>query len=187
MSSVPVDPVRSSEASSAPAAIPAGRLAAITLASVAAGGHAVLIAQQATVWWGYGAMMAALAVMYAAIAIGLAVRPTIPVLYASIAGAMASTVLYVVSRTAGLPFGPGPTAAPNFTDPLHGPGHPNYEALASRAATVGPLDLGCLIAQVALIVLLVSLLPEGRRRPATNALCVVGATLWALRWAGVLT
>lgn len=173
-------------APAAPGAIPAARLAAITLASVAAGVHAVLIAQQASIWWGYGVVMAAIAAVQAAIAIGLALRPTARVVTAAIVGTVTSTLLYVVSRTSGLPFGPGPANAPRFTDPLHSSGHPNYAALTGRAEPVGLLDLGCLVAEVALIVLLVSMLPDRRRRFATNALCAVGAVLWALRWTGVL-
>jgi hypothetical protein len=166
--------------------IPANRLAAITLASVAAGVHAVLIAQQGQIWWGYGALVATIAIAGAAIAIGLALRPSPRVLYAAIAGTVASSLLYVISRTIGFPFGPGPAGAARFTDPLHGPGHPNYEALVGRAEPVGLLDLGCLIAEIALVVLLVSMLPEGRRRSVTNVLCAVGAALWVFRWTGVL-
>jgi hypothetical protein len=173
-------------APAAPAVIPASRLAAITLASIAAGVHAVLIAQQATIWWAYGALIAAIAVVQAAIAIGLALRPTTRIVTAAIAGTVTSALLYVISRTAGLPFGPGPTDAPRFTDPLHSAGHPNYAALTGRAEPVGLLDLGCLVAEVALIVLLVAMLPDRRRRLATNALCTIGAVLWALRWSGVL-
>ena len=169
-----------------PAAIPATRLAAITLASVAAGVHAVLIAQQGQIWWGYGVLIAAIAIAGAAIAIALAVRPTIGVLYVAIAGAVVSSILYVISRTVGFPFGPGPAGALRFTDPLHGPGNPNYDALIGRAEPVGLLDLGSLIAEIALVVLLVSMLPERRRRSVTNVLCAVGAALWVFRWTGIL-
>jgi hypothetical protein len=169
-----------------PGVIPATRLTAIILASIAAGVHAVLVAQQATIWWGYGALIAAIALVQGAIAIGLALRPTARVVTAAIGGTVLSTLLYVVSRTSGLPFGPGPAEALRFTDPLHSAGHPNYAALTGRAEPVGLLDLGCLVAEVSLIVLLVAMLPERRRRLATNALCAVGAVLWALRWTGVL-
>ena len=137
-------------------------------------------------WWGYGALMAAIAVVFGAVAAGLLVRPTPGVVLAAIAGTVTSTVLYVVSRTSGLPFGPGPTSTASFSDPLHGPGHPQYEALSGRAEAVGPIDLGYLLTGIALVVILVGLLPEHRRRPTANALCCAGAALWALRWAGVL-
>jgi hypothetical protein len=166
--------------------IPASRLAAITLASVAAGVHAVLIAQQGQIWWGYGVLIAAIAIAGAAIAIALALRPTTAVISGAIAATVTSSILYVISRTVGFPFGPGPTETFRFTDPLHGPGHPDYDALVGRAAAVGPLDLGCLVAEIALVVLLVTMLPEGRRRSVTNVLCAVGAALWVFRWTGVL-
>jgi hypothetical protein len=184
VSTVPADGLTAAPA--APVVIPPTRLAAITLASIAAGVHAVLIAQQAQIWWGYGALVAAIAVAGAAIAIALALRPTTRVVSTAIAGTVTSTLFYVVSRTAGLPFGPGPASAPRFTDPLHGPGHPNYAAVAGRAEPVGLLDLGCLVAEIALVALLVSMLPEGRRRPAANVLCAVGAALWVFRWTGLL-
>lgn len=167
------------------AVIPAGRLAAITLASVAGGVHLVLIAQQASVWWGYGALMAVIAAVEIAVAIALAVRPSPGVVIAGIVGVTTSIVLYVVSRTSGLPFGPGPARAAQFSDPFH-TGHADIGVLVGRAEPVGALDLGCLVSEVALIVLLVTLLPERRRRPVTNALCAVGVGLWVLRWAGVL-
>ncbi len=169
-----------------PAVIPANRLAAITLASVAAGVHAVLIAQQAQVWWGYGALMAAIAIAGAAIAIAVALRPTTSVFYAAIAGTVTSTLLYVMSRTVGMPFGPGPAPSLRFTDPLHGPGQAVYADFNGRAESVGLLDLGSLVAEIALVVLLVSMLPEGRRRSVTNVLCAVGAALWVFRWTGVI-
>ena len=66
VSSMPADGMTTT---ATPAVIPATRLAAITLASVAAGVHAVLIAQQGQIWWGYGALIAAIAIAGAAIAI----------------------------------------------------------------------------------------------------------------------
>lgn len=183
MSSVPVGGMT---APATPAAIPATRLTAITLASVAAGVHAVLIAQQGQIWWGYGALVAAIAIAGAAIAIALWLRPTATVVYVAIAGTVTSTLLYVISRTVGFPFGPGPSPSLTFTDPLHGPGHAKYVEYSGRAESVGLLDLGCLVAEIALVVLLVSMLPEGRRRSVTNVLCAAGAALWVSRWTGVL-
>ena len=123
----------------------------------------VLIAQQGQIWWGYGALVAAIAIAGAAIAIALWLRPTTTVVYAAIAGTVTSTLLYVISRTVGFPFGPGPSPSLTFTDPLHGPGHAKYAEYSGRAESVGLLDLGCLVAEIALVVLLVSMLPD---RPA---------------------
>ena len=81
--------------------IPAGRLAAITLASVAGGVHLVLIAQQASVWWGYGALMAAIAAAEIGVAIALRRPPHARRRDRGIVGVTASIVLYVVSRTVG--------------------------------------------------------------------------------------
>src|SRR5262249_13903380 len=123
VSSVPVGAAPTEEQTAGAAVIPAGRLAAITLASVAGGAHLVLMGQQAAAWWGYGELMAVIAAIEIGVAIALVVRPTPSVIVAGIAGIGASVVLYVVSRTAGLPFGPGPAQAASFTGPFHA-GHP---------------------------------------------------------------
>jgi hypothetical protein len=169
----------------APSVIPASRLAGITLASVAAGMHAVLIADRGSIWWGYGALMAVTAVALAVAAGALALHASPAVVTAAIGSAVADTILDVVAHTSGLPFGPGPAAGPQFTDPLHGPGHPNYAALIDAAEPLRPLDLGCLTAEVALIVLLVSLLPARSRRRTANLLCAAGVLLWAVGWTGL--
>jgi len=170
----------------APSVIPASTLAGITLASVAAGMHAVLIADRASIWWGYGALMAVTAAALAVAAGALALQASPAVVAAAIGGAVASTIVDVVAHTSGLPFGPGPAADPRFTDPLHGPGHPNYAALVDAAEPLRPLDVGCLSAEVALIVLLVCLLPAPARRRTANLLCAAGVLLWAVGWTGLL-
>ena len=166
--------------------IPASRLAGITLASVAAGMHAVLIADRAAIWWGYGAVMAAAAIALALAAAGLGLRRCSRVVAVAIPGVVASTLLDVVTHTSGLPFGPGPSSEPRFTDPLHGAGHPNYAALTNAVEPLRPLDVAGLAAEVALVVLLVYLLPGPARRRAANLLCAAGVLLWAVGWAGLL-
>ena len=90
--------------------IPASRLAEIALASVAAGTHAGADRAAGVGLVGLRRVMAAIAVVFAAVAVGLLVRPTPGVVLAAIGGTVTSTVLYVVGRTSGLPFGPGPTS-----------------------------------------------------------------------------
>jgi hypothetical protein len=171
----------------APQVIPASRLAGITLASVAAGMHAVLIADRSAIWWGYGAVMAGAALVLAAAAAGLGLRPSPRVVASAIVVTVSSTMLDVVTHTSGLPFGPGPSSEPRFTDPLAHAGHPNYAALTNAIAPLRPLDVGCLVAEVALVVLLVYLLPACVRRRAANLLCAAGVLLWAVAWTGLLS
>jgi hypothetical protein len=166
--------------------IPASRLAGITLASVAAGMHAVLIADRSAIWWGYGAVMAAAAIALALTAAGLGLRSCSRVVAVAIPGVVAATLVDVVSHTSGLPFGPGTSSEPRFTDPLHGAGHPNYAALTSAVEPLRPLDVGCLVADVALVILLVYLLPPAARRRTANVLCAAGVVLWAVSWTGLL-
>ena len=153
----------------------------------AAGTHAVLIAQQASVWWGYGVLMAATAVVVRGDRVGLA-RPADD--RGRLRGDRRCRGGHPALRRQphlGAPVRP----RPDRHGPLHRPAarprpSASTHALTGRAEAVGPIDLGYLVTGVALVAILVGLLPEHRRRPAANALCCAGAALWALRWAGVL-
>ncbi len=95
--------------------------------------------------------------------------------------------LYVVSRTAALPF-----------LPAHDEGHVEHLPVAGAAGNgvpvfphssiepVGLLDLTCLLAELALLVMLVALLPTNPRRVTANALMGLGLLAVAARAVGVL-
>ena len=87
-------------------------------------------------------------------------RPTTGVITASIIATVTSTLLYVISRTSGFPFGPGPANAPRFTDPLHAEGHPNYAALTDAPSRSGCSTSAAWWRRSRSIVLLVSMLPQ---------------------------
>jgi hypothetical protein len=90
---------------------------------------------------------------------------------AGIAGNLFIVVLYVVSYTWGMPF--GPTWVP-FDPAVAHLVNPEVLGTAATAAEMG-------------IVILLTLSLEGSlRRAVINALLVVGALLWALRIAGIL-
>lgn len=154
--------------------------AAICLATVAAGAHAVSTPDHWTWWRASGVLFAVLAVLQGAL---------VPALYygwrrtqVAIAGIVTNAgvaVLYVVSRTAGVPGAP-----PIYA---HG-GH----RIAGRAIIpgavegIGPFDLFTLVVELLLVVALLALLDGRTRRTAANALATAGATLWVLALVGVL-
>ena len=91
--------------------------------------------------------------------------------------------LYVVSRTAALPF-----------LPAHEEGHVEHLPVAGAAGNGVPIfphssiesDMTCLLAELALIVMLVALLPANPRRVTANALMGLGVLAVAARAVGVL-
>jgi hypothetical protein len=95
--------------------------------------------------------------------------------------------LYVLSRTVPLPF-----------LPAHDEGHVEHLPVAgatgngvpvfpqSNIEPVGILDMTCLLAELALIVMLVGVLPRSPRRFTTNALMGLGLAAVAARAVGVL-
>ena len=95
--------------------------------------------------------------------------------------------LYVLSRTVALPF-----------LPAHDDGHVEHLPVAGAAGngvpifpgssieSIGLLDMTCLLAELALLVMLVALLPTNPRRFTVNALMGLGLLAVAARAIGVL-
>ena len=77
---------------------------------------------------------------------------------------MAVVVLYVITRTVGMPLGP------------------HYGTVEDA----GPLDMSATIAEIGLVVALVTLLVGSYRRWTINALLSLGVVLWVLRLTGIL-
>ena len=80
-------------------------------------------------------------------------------------GNLGVVVLYLVSRTSGVPFGPH----------------------AGRAEEAGVLDMSTTAVELAAVVFLLSLLGGRERGLAINAVLVVGVAVWALRLTGFLS
>ena len=138
-------------------------LGAITcLSLVAALIHAWFIPEHYKEWWGYGLFFVGAAIGQAAYGpLLIWRRNSVALLHAGICANTAIVALYVVTRVYGIPLGPH----------------------ASVVESVGLLDLTSVVSELALVVLLVSLLPARQRRWAGNVLMVVGLLLWALRLA----
>ena len=95
--------------------------------------------------------------------------------------------LYVLSRTVSLPFLPPHDAGHVERLPVAGAagnGVPVFPQ--SSIEPVGILDMTCLLAELALIVMLVAFLPRSARRFTTDALMGLGLAAVAARAAGVL-
>ena len=95
--------------------------------------------------------------------------------------------LYVLSRTAALPFLPAHDEGHVEHLPVEGAagnGVPIFPR--SSIESVGLLDMTCLLAELGLLAMLVALLPTNPRRVTTNALMGLGLLAVAARAVGVL-
>jgi hypothetical protein len=116
------------------------------------------------VWWGYGVFFLGSAVAQGLLAVALLRWPGRAVALSGIAVNLAIIVTYIVSRTAGVPFGP-------------------HKHVAEPAAVV---DVACTTAEIVIVGLLVSLLDGRSRRWVGNGILAIGAVLWALRLTGTM-
>ena len=158
----------SRSAVAAPAAARAPRAAAPAVAAAlslgAAWVHLAYTASHFRLWWAYGAFFLAVGIGQALYAPLVLRWPRAPVALLGIAGNVAIVGMYVLSRTAGPPLGPH----------------------AGLPEAAGPVDVATTAAEVALVVILLSLLGGPTRRRVANLLLLAGALLWALRLTGRL-
>ncbi len=139
--------------------------AAAGLAFVAALIHLWATPEHFEEWWGYGAFFVAAATGQGIFGVALLRGPTRPlVLLAGIWANAAIAVLYVVTRTRGIPLGP-------------------HDGTVEDA---GVADMSATAAEMALVVAVVTLLGGAYRRWTINALLALGVLLWVLRLTGVL-
>jgi hypothetical protein len=147
-----------------------GALSAVTfgavaiLSGVAAGIHLGVAPEHFAEWWGYGTFFVVAALGEFALVALLALRPRAWVVQAGIWASLATILMYLVSRTSGIPLGP----ATGVVEPVELPG------LAATAA------------EGALVVVLCRLLAGRERRYTLNALGFVGGALWLAALAGAL-
>jgi hypothetical protein len=134
------------------------------LSGVAAGIHLGVAPQHFAEWWGYGAFFVLAAVGEGALVALLALRPRAWVVQAGIWASLATMLMYLVSRTSGIPLGP----ETGVVEPVE---------LSGLAATA---------AEGALVVVLCGLLDGRQRRFTLNALGLVGIALWIAALTGAL-
>ena len=152
-------------AESSPTGVSAAVHAAAALSLAAALIHLWAAPGFFEVWWGYGAFFLAAASAQGLFAVALLRWPGPAACLAGIFGNLAVVVLYVVTRTSGVPVGPH----------------------ATKAEEAGALDLTATALELATVVFLLSLLGGRARAFAVNAVLLVGAGFWVLRLAGFLS
>jgi hypothetical protein len=142
-----------------------GTLGAIACLSGLAGGiHLSVAPEHFDEWWGYGAFFLAAAVGECALVLLLALRARAWVVQAGIWTSLATMLMYLVSRTSGIPLGPE----------------------KGVVETVDLPGLAATAAEGALVVVLCLLLAGRERRYTLNALGLVGVALWIAALAGAL-
>jgi len=145
----------------------------VALASVFAGGiHLAVTAEHLEHWWVYGTFFIVTGLFQAAYAGLILRRPTWPVALTGIVVNLGIVLVWVASRTTGLP----------ITPPEDITSHRGTHEIEA----VGPADLAATGAELAVVCLLVTLLPPRMRRVTVNLLLVTGLCLWVLRLSGAL-
>ena len=145
----------------------------IALASLFAGViHLAVTPEHLEQWWAFGAFFIVTGLFQLAFALVVVRRPTWPVAVTGIAVNLGIVLVWVVSRTTGLP----------VTPPVDITSHEGTHVIEG----VGPADLAATGAELLVVCLLVTLLPPRMRRVAGNLLLATGGCLWALRLSGAL-
>jgi hypothetical protein len=146
--------------------------AAIVMSTAAALAHLVAAPSHFTWWPASGVFFVALGVGQLAYAVLLwrGVTPSRVVL-AGLWGTVGVILLYVASRTVGLPMTP--------PVPFHGGRWvPGRSMVPNGAKYVGPLDVFTVIAELLLLITLLSMLPKRAKARTANRLMWIGLALW---------
>jgi hypothetical protein len=171
-------------------------IVAASLLLLTAAIHAAVIPEHIREWWPAAVFFVLVATGQATQAVSLLHRATTLTLLAAIWSTVAVVGTYVWSRTSGLPFAPvdhgdahgaGRSLAGHAVGG-HGNGVPTFPGtpVPTSAEPVAGPDLTALVAELAVIALLVFLLPERPRRWTGNGILGCGAVLIVLRGTGVL-
>ena len=110
-------------------------------------------------WWAYGAFFLAAGAVQLAYGVLVLRWPRPLVALLGIGAHLAVVAMYVQTRTVGIPLGP-------------------HERVKER---VGAVDLATTVAEILVVVLLLTLVGARTRRWTVNLLLVAGAALWVLR------
>lgn len=117
------------------------------------------------VWWGYGTFFLGAAAAQGLFSVALLRWPGRVFSLAGIFGNLSIIMIYVLSRTSGVPFGPH----------------------AGRAEEAGVLDMSATGIELMIVVFLLTLLGGRERSVAINAVLLAGVAIWALRLTGFLS
>jgi steroid 5-alpha reductase family enzyme len=147
---------------------------AIVASSAAGVAHLVAVPSHYTWWPASGAFFAILGVVQLVLAAAL-LRGwrSHRLVLAALWGTVGVVLLYVASRTVGLPMEPGV--------PFHGGRWaPGRSIVPDAEKYVGPLDVFTLLAELIFVVSVVGTLPERMKQRATNRLMWIGLALWII-------
>lgn len=117
------------------------------------------------VWWGYGTFFLGVAAAQGLFSVALLRWPGPALSLAGILGNLSVILIYILSRTSGVPFGPH----------------------AGRAEDAGILDMSATGIELMTVVFLLTLLGGRERSVAINAVLLAGAAVWILRLTGFLS
>jgi len=152
---------------------------AIVLSATAGLAHLVVAPAHYTWWPAAGVFFVAIGVAQLAFAaLLLPGAPDRRIVLAGIWMTVAVVLVYVASRTVGIPGAP-PVAAHGGRWVI------GRSFVPDGAKHVGPLDIFTLLSEVLLVVTLLGMLPTRSRTRAVNGLLVIGLGLWGIAAIGV--
>jgi hypothetical protein len=135
------------------------------LATVSAGIDLAVAPERLAQWIGYGAFFFGAAAAQLALVVALATRPSPAIVQAGIWTTVGTMVMYLVSRTAGIPLGPD----------------------AGTVEGIDALGVTATVAEAALVVTLCTRLSGSQLRRTTSGLALVGVLLWLAAAGGYLS
>ncbi len=154
---------------------------AMLLTVGAASAHALTVPAHLRSWPASGVFFTLLAAGQVALAVALfRNRFGDRLIRVALWGTVGVVLLYLASRTVGLPFTPPVSAHGASLDP-------GRAIIPGAEQRVGSFDLFTLVFEVLSVVAFTGLLSAPARRRAVNGLMVAGVTLWGLAFAGVLS
>ena len=116
-------------------------------------------------WWGYGAFFIVITNVEIAIVGLLVIKPSTWAVQVAIWTTLATLLMYLVSRTAGIPLGPD----------------------AGMVEEVDALGVVATVAEAGLLVLLCGMLADRARSRTLTVLALIGVLLWGAALTGVLS
>ena len=161
---VPVSAARTPDASASPVGGTAFVLTG-AMAVVAAGVHMLVTPEHLAAWWGYGVFFIVIANLEIAIVGLLVIRPSTWAIQLGIWTTLATLLMYLVSRTAGIPLGPD----------------------AGMVEELDVLGVVATVAEAGLLVLLCGMLADRVRSRTLTALALIGVLLWVAALTGALS
>ena len=156
----------------------------VALSTIGAAIHLYVAPEHLAEWWAYGWFFLLLAAGQLA-TVPLVLRWRRPALLSmAIAVNVGAVLVWLVSRTSGLPIGP---PVLDMTGGLADPTKGGYGAHALGVPEpVGVLDVTATVCELLVVLALCALLPATWRRWAVNTVLVVGLSMWCLFILGVL-